>query len=131
MVWVVAGYLILLVPVNWLLFRLLGRVEWAWVAAPVIAVACSLLVIHLAQLDIGFVRRKPIWSSSRPRRIPRYVTRYSAVYSSLSTTYQMVLRKIRGRGPSRFPPCPVPRSSAFCPARGGPCSTNAARTTRV
>ena len=30
-------YLVILVPVNWAVFRLWGRVEWAWAAAPLIA----------------------------------------------------------------------------------------------
>ena len=54
--WVVAVYVLVLVPVNWAVFRALGRVEWAWAAAPVIAVVCTGAVIRLAQLDIGFVR---------------------------------------------------------------------------
>ncbi|MFM8398786.1 MAG: hypothetical protein ACKOAH_13235, partial [Pirellula sp.] len=33
------GYLIVLVPMNWLVFRLLGRLELAWLAAPFIAIA--------------------------------------------------------------------------------------------
>ena len=35
---VLGVYLLVLVPLNWLFFWLLGRVEWAWVAAPIIAV---------------------------------------------------------------------------------------------
>ena len=35
---VMAVYLIALVPLNWCVFRVIGRVEWAWIAAPVIAV---------------------------------------------------------------------------------------------
>ena len=34
---VLVVYLLVLVPVNWIVFRVLGRVEWAWLAAPVIA----------------------------------------------------------------------------------------------
>ena len=57
-VWIVAGYVLVLAPVNWCVFRLLGRVEWAWAAAPLIAVICTVVVIHMAQLDIGFVRAR-------------------------------------------------------------------------
>ena len=39
--WFLGGYLVVLVPLNWALFRLIGRVEWAWVAAPLIAVVCA------------------------------------------------------------------------------------------
>ena len=58
MLWFLAGYLVVLVPVNWFLFRLIGRVEWAWVAAPLIAVVSALMVIRLARLDIGFARAR-------------------------------------------------------------------------
>ena len=34
---VLAVYLLVLVPLNWLVFWLMGRVEWAWIAAPIIA----------------------------------------------------------------------------------------------
>jgi len=88
-VWVIAGYLVVLVPVNWLVFRLLGRVEWAWVAAPVIAVACTALVIHLARLDIGFARaRTEVAVLELQGDYPRaYLTRYNALYTSLSESY--------------------------------------------
>lgn len=87
----VAVYLILLVPVNWLLFRLLGRVEWAWVAAPVIAIAAAGMVIRLAQLDIGFVRsRTDISIVELQGPYDRaHVTRYTALYTSLSTSYDL------------------------------------------
>ena len=51
-----AVYLVLLVPVNWMIFQTLGRVEWAWIAAPIIAILGTFVVVHQAQLDIGFVR---------------------------------------------------------------------------
>jgi hypothetical protein len=87
--WVVGVYLIVLVPLNWLVFRGLGRVEWAWVAAPLIAVACTALVIRLAQLDIGFARSSTeIGVVELQDGYPRaHVTRYSAMYTSLSTEY--------------------------------------------
>ena len=37
-VYVLSVCLVVLVPINWLVFRLMGRVEWAWVAAPIIAI---------------------------------------------------------------------------------------------
>src|SRR5207244_2679372 len=40
-VWVMAVYALVLVPLNWAFFRLLGRVEWAWIAAPFISVAAA------------------------------------------------------------------------------------------
>ena len=49
-------YLVALVPLNWLVFNAIGRVEWAWIAAPVIAVVGTWLIVDRARLDIGFVR---------------------------------------------------------------------------
>lgn len=87
---VLAIYLLVLVPVNWTVFRLMGRVEWAWVAAPVIALIGAVAVIRLAQLDIGFVRSRTEigvleMQVDRPRA---HLTRYTALYSSLSTAYE-------------------------------------------
>ena len=91
--WVVAGYLLVLVPLNWLVFRGLGRVEWAWAAAPVVAIVSTVVVIRLAQLDIGFAR-----SQSEIAVVElqgdygqAHVTRYNALYTSLATSYDMYL----------------------------------------
>jgi hypothetical protein len=90
-VWVLAAYLVILVPFNWMVFRLIGRIEWAWVVAPLIAVACAGFVIKLAQLDIGFARSNTEISvielqGAYPRA---HVTRFSALYTSLSTPYRV------------------------------------------
>lgn len=88
---VLLGYLILLVPVNWLFFRLIGRVEWAWIAAPMIAVAGAMVVVKVARLDIGFARsRTEIGVLELQTDYPRgYLTRYIAIYSSLATPYDL------------------------------------------
>ena len=88
-VWIVAVYLVVLVPLNWCFFRWLGRVEWAWAAAPAIAVLCAATVINLAQLDIGFVRaQNEIAVVELHDDYPRaHVTRYMALYTSLATGY--------------------------------------------
>lgn len=88
-VWIVASYLIVLVPLNWLVFKLLGRVEWAWIAAPVIAVVCAVVVIRQAQLDIGFVRSESeVAIVEMQGDYPRgHVTRYTTFYTSLGTGY--------------------------------------------
>jgi len=89
--WVLGGYLVVLVPVNWAFFRLLGRVEWAWVAAPVIAIVCTVVVIRLARLDIGFARSMSeiavVECQGDYQRA--HVTRYTALYSSLYTNYRV------------------------------------------
>ncbi len=84
-------YLIVLVPLNWGFFRLIGRVEWAWVAAPLIALLASLTVVRLAQLDIGFARsRTEVSTLEIQGGYPRaHLTRYSALYTSLSTNYAL------------------------------------------
>jgi hypothetical protein len=86
---VMAVYLAVLVPLNWGVFRILGRVEWAWIAAPVIAIIGAIAVVRLAQLDIGFARSQTEISilelhNDHPRG---HLTRYNALYSSLSTAY--------------------------------------------
>ena len=82
-------YLLVLVPVNFIVFRLLGRVEWAWLAVPVISLGGALAVVYLAQLDIGFVRSQNEVAivelqGAHPRA---HVSRYTALYTSLSTRY--------------------------------------------
>lgn len=86
---VLVVYLLVLVPVNWLVFRLLGRVEWAWLAAPLIAIAGAVVVVRLAQLDIGFARsRTEIAVLEVQGGYPSaHLTRYTAVYTSLSAAY--------------------------------------------
>lgn len=88
---VLAVYLLVLVPLNWLIFRTMGRVEWAWIAAPIIAVVGAGAVIRLAQLDIGFARsRTEIAVLEVQGGYERaHLTRYTALYSSLSSTYSL------------------------------------------
>ncbi|QDT00308.1 hypothetical protein [Adhaeretor mobilis] len=86
-----AVYLFVLVPLNWMVFHALGRVEWAWIAAPVIAVAGALVIVQQANLDIGFVRAQTeIGFLELHNDYPRaHLSRYSALYASLSTTYDV------------------------------------------
>jgi hypothetical protein len=88
---VLAVYLLILVPINWLVFWLLGRVEWAWIAAPIIAVVGAVAVIRLAQLDIGFARsRSEIAVLEIQGGYERaHLTRYTALYTSLSSNYRL------------------------------------------
>lgn len=90
-VMVLAVYLIVIVPVNWFVFTLIGRIEWAWIAAPVIALLCAAAVIRLAQLDIGFARAQTeIAVLEMHEDYPRaHLSRYTALYTSLSTTYDL------------------------------------------
>jgi hypothetical protein len=89
--WMLGIYLVVIVPVNWFVFRLLGRVEWAWFAVPVLALAWGLAVVWLAQLDIGFARAQTeVAVLELQNGYPRgHLTRYTALYSSLSTSYDV------------------------------------------
>lgn len=91
-------YLLCLVPLNWLLFRLIGKVEWAWFAAPLIAIGGAIIVVRLAALDIGFVRSQ---SQLGVLEIPvgydrGHLAEYSALYTSLSTRYQVEFDDLTG-----------------------------------
>ncbi|HUY36499.1 MAG TPA: hypothetical protein VMV69_27430 [Pirellulales bacterium] len=90
-VWTLTIYVVVLVPLNWLVFRLLGRVELAWAAAPFIAVGAAAAVAWLAQLDIGFARSMTELAvvELQPGYPRGHVTRYTALYSSLGTSYDL------------------------------------------
>ena len=84
-----AVYLVVLVPLNWFFFKALGKVEYAWVAAPIIALIGTAVVVKQAQLDIGFVRAQTeIALLEVQGEYPRaHLSRYTALYTSLSTGY--------------------------------------------
>lgn len=86
-----AGYLLVLVPLNWAFFRLLGRVEWAWIAAPLISLVAAISVVRMASLDIGFARSQTsIGLLEVHGGYPRaHLSEYSALYTSLSTNYAL------------------------------------------
>lgn len=89
------GYLVVLVPVNWLVFRLLGRVEWAWIAAPVIALTGAAVVARSVQLDVGFSRSQTSFGflechNDHPRGM---LSNFYALYTSLSTNYEAVYKQ--------------------------------------
>ncbi len=92
------GYLIVLVPVNWLFFRLFGRVELAWAAAPVIALAGAFVVASSVQLDVGFSRSQTSYGFLEVHQgYPRGLfSSYTALYTSLSTNYRAVYERDTG-----------------------------------
>jgi hypothetical protein len=84
-----AIYLFILVPLNWLFFRMIRKVEYAWIAVPIIALVAAFTVVKLASLDIGFARSNTQISllevhADYPRA---HMAEYSALYTSLSTRY--------------------------------------------
>jgi hypothetical protein len=82
-------YLIVLVPLNWTVFRVVNRIELAWVAAPVISLLSAGLVIKLADLNIGFARSETdiVVVEAQDGYSRAHVARFTAVYTSLSTPY--------------------------------------------
>lgn len=84
-------YLLVLVPLNWGLFRAVNRVEWAWLAAPVISLVGAIVVVRAAQLDIGFARASNELAviEMQPEYPRAHVARFVALYTSLSTAYDV------------------------------------------
>ena len=102
--WLLAAYLFVLVPVNWAIFRAVGRIEWAWIAAPIITILFSVVVVKLARLNIGFARaRTEIAIVELHGGYNRaHVTRYTALYTSLGTNYALAFED-RGALARPFP----------------------------
>ena len=92
------GYLIVLVPLNWLFFRLFGRVELAWAAAPVIALAGAFFVARSVQLDVGFSRSQTTYGFLELHNgySRGMLSSYTALYTSLSTNYRAVYEQDTG-----------------------------------
>ncbi|QDT05752.1 hypothetical protein K227x_41560 [Rubripirellula lacrimiformis] len=84
-------YLLVLVPINFIVFRLMGRLEYAWLAVPVIALVGAIWVARAARLDIGFARSQTELALLELQTdYPRgHLCRVDAIYNSLSSTYQM------------------------------------------
>jgi hypothetical protein len=52
---VILAYILAIVPLNWLVFRLLlNRREWAWVVVPLIALGFAIGVERMAAYDMGY-----------------------------------------------------------------------------
>ncbi len=84
-------YLCILIPFNYLIFRILGKLEYAWLAVPVIAVGGAIWVAREARLDIGFARSQTelglLEVQAGCQRA--HLTRVTAIYNSLSSTYDI------------------------------------------
>lgn len=96
---VAVWYIIAIVPVNWLIFRLLGRLEWAWVALPIVSIITAIIVIRLASLDIGFARSNTEVAvlEVQPSYARGHLTRYTTLYTSLGTNYAIGIEANDGR----------------------------------
>lgn len=91
-------YLLILVPINYLVFRLLGRLEYAWLAVPVIAIGGAIWVARAARLDIGFARSQTEIAllELQPDYGRGHLTRVVAIYNSLSDSYDVQFDSIDG-----------------------------------
>ncbi|QGJ69073.1 Hypothetical protein PBC10988_7390 [Planctomycetales bacterium 10988] len=94
----ILSYLFCLAPINYILFRLLQRVEWAWIAVPVITLIATAVIIYSTQVNIGFSQ-----ASTKLTIIEGYgdyprvhSTSYVAVYTSLSDQFNFQFQKERG-----------------------------------
>ncbi|HLA83414.1 MAG TPA: hypothetical protein VJL29_01355, partial [Thermoguttaceae bacterium] len=118
-IWVIAAYLGVLVPLNWFVFAAMGRVEWAWAAAPLIAVGCTLAVVHLARLDVGFARSETnlgvLELQSGYSRA--HLAKYTALYTSLTTQYEFGQDGMGGLV-QPFPTVDNPKEFRMLPGQG-------------
>lgn len=91
-------YLIVLVPINYLVFRLMNRLEYAWFAVPVIALIGAAWAARQARLDIGFARSNTELAILEAHAgYPRgHLTRLVGVYNSLSSRYTFQFKTVDG-----------------------------------
>ncbi|WP_153556898.1 hypothetical protein [Roseimaritima sediminicola] len=86
-----AWYLVILVPLNYLIFRLFRRLEYAWIAVPLIAIGGAVWVARAARLDIGFARlqNELCVLEMQPGYDRAHLSSFLALYSSLGTDYEL------------------------------------------
>ena len=93
-----AIYLVILVPINYIVFRLMNRLEYAWFAVPVIAVLGAVFAARQARLDIGFARSNTelavLEAHSGYHRA--HLTRVVGIYNSLSSRYELQFASVDG-----------------------------------
>lgn len=83
-------YLAVLVPGNYLVFRLIGKLEWAWFSIPAISVLGGIAVVRAASLDIGFSNKQ--LQVNVVEMVPEYdrvhIAGFGSLYSSLTTSFR-------------------------------------------
>ncbi len=86
-----AAYLVLLVPVNWMVFRAAGRRELAWLATPVLALLGAVCIERLSAYDLGFSRgRDEIGVLEMQADYPRgHLTRLGGLASTGRDTFRI------------------------------------------
>ncbi len=95
---ILSVYLVVLVPINWIIFRVFGRLEWAWMAIPIIAIGGAGVIARLLQVEIGFARSQNsiglLELQNGYERAP--LSRYMSIYTSLSTRFGVSLDENHG-----------------------------------
>ena len=83
-------YLAVLVPLNYVVFRLVRRLELAWFSIPFIAIAGAVIVVRAASLDIGFSNKNlQVNVIEVPTNYSRgHLTGYGSLYSSLTSQFR-------------------------------------------
>ena len=76
----------------------MGRLEYAWLAVPIIAIGGAVWVARAARLDIGFARSQTEVAvlELQPDYARGHLTRVIAMYNSLSSTYDVDFKTIDG-----------------------------------
>ena len=84
-------YLFVLVVLNFIVFRLAGRLEYAWLAVPLISIFGAIWVARVARLDIGFARSQMEVAilETHPNHHRGHLSRVISIYNSLSSTYDL------------------------------------------
>ena len=77
---------------------MIGRLEYAWFAVPVIAIGGAAFVARAARLDIGFARSQTQLAmvEMQPDYPRGHLSRVVAIYNSLSSSYDVQFRTIDG-----------------------------------
>jgi hypothetical protein len=86
-----AIYLLLLVPANYVVFRLIGRLEWAWIATPFLALLGAGWIARTVSLDLGLARNhsEVALLELQPNYPRGHLTRFTSIYNSLSGEYEI------------------------------------------
>ncbi|MDP1560463.1 MAG: hypothetical protein Q8M16_03610 [Pirellulaceae bacterium] len=83
-------YLAVLVPLNYIIFRIARRLELAWFSIPLIAIVGAVMVVRAASLDIGFSNKNlQVNLIEVPTNYSRgHLTGYGSLYSSLTSQFR-------------------------------------------
>ncbi len=86
-----ALYLFALIPLNYLVFRLIGRLEWAWLSIPILALVGAAWIARTVSLDLGLARTQSEVAllEMQTGYARAHVTRFTSVYNSLSSSYEI------------------------------------------